>query len=360
MKIRDSKIKLKFFTFLLISASFLVVFGNARTLLAAEPRELVFLNWTEYIDPEIVEEFEKKFQVRVKEVFFETDEQRDEKVSLTNGKGYDVVILNGGIIASYAKRQWITPLDHTKIPNVKHIDPRWIKSHPKTQTHSIPYFWGTVGIAYRQDLVKEDVISWSSLYKPQANLRNKIMMINDSVETISMALKYLGYPINSPSSKELAEAEKLLLAQKPFVTKYSSLVLTEESHLVTGTIWMAMGYSGDALTLQEYNPDIKYVVPQEGTAIWIDHLAVMAQSDNKDLAYDFINFLNEPEHAARLAIYLNYASPNISANDHLPAEHLNNQVIYPNDAILAKSEFFQKISPRIKKKFNTIFSKLLK
>jgi len=321
---------------------------------------LVFLNWSEYTDPDIVKAFEAKFNVTVKEVFFETDEMRDEKLAFTMGKGYDLAMMAGISMARYVRSKWITQLDFSEIPNIRHIAPRWRNAFPYAEKYAVPYVWGTLGIAYRKDKVPGKITTWKQLFRPAESLRGKIMMIKYSNDTIGMALKALGYSINSTDMEELAQAEKLLLSQKPFVNKYSYLMLSKTSGLITGVYHMAMLYNGDALALQNHDENIAFVVPEEGTNLWVDYLTVMESSDKKELAHAFINFLNEPKNAAKTASFLYYATPNQSAEKHLPAEHLNNPIIYPDEGVLSRSEFYRKLPARIRKKRNSIFSKLLR
>ena len=321
-------------------------------------KELVILNWSEYIDPELVEEFEKKFHVKIKEVYYETDELRDEMLLQTDGKGYDVIVASGSAVPQYITQNWLVPLDSVNIPNLKHIDPKWRNAHPQIKGYIVPYLWGTVGIAYRKDLISDDITSWKQLFQPKEYLRKKIVMINDSRDTISHALKALGYSLNSNDPKQHEEAEQLLMAQKPFVKEYSYIALDEESALVKGDILMTMIYNGDALTVKDHHPAITYVVPKEGSMLWVDCLVVMKTSKNKALAMEFINFLNEPKNAARLAEYLYYATPNTAAEKLLPQEHLKNPLIYPSKEVLERCEIYKNPLPRILKKRNEIFSML--
>ncbi|MBF0118431.1 MAG: spermidine/putrescine ABC transporter substrate-binding protein [Desulfobacterales bacterium] len=339
----------------LVLVLFLILFLDVNLSAA---NKLVFLTWSDYIDPEIVNEFQKAFNIEIKMEYFETDKDRDNKLSLTDGKGYDLVLITGSTISSYVNRKWITPLDFSQIPNIKNIDNKYLKAFPDTDKFGVPYTWGTVGIAYRKDLVKEKILSWMQLYKPQEGFKKRIMMINDPDDVIGLAFKALGYSINSSDDKALSEAEKLLIAQKPYVQSYSYIVLSEKSSLVTGDTFMAMTYNGDAVALKKYNPEIVFVVPKEGTYFWVDYLSILESSNNKKMAMEFINFINEPKRAAKTALFLNYATPNKEAKKLLPNEHLENQEIYPSEDILSKSEFIQKRPLPVLKKINSIFSKL--
>jgi spermidine/putrescine transport system substrate-binding protein len=169
----------------------------------------------------------------------------------------------------------------------------------------------------------------------------------------------LGHSLNEKDRKILPEVEQLLLTQKPFVKDYKYVGMTEKSKLVTGEVWMTYAYNGDILFLRNYHPKIKYVVPKEGTRLCCDYLGVSSSSSKKELAMAFINFLNEPKQAARLASNLHYATPNKTARQFLSAKHLNDPLIYPDQKVLARSEVLKRPSPRIMKKWNEIFHKLL-
>ena len=326
--------------------------------LPAPPRTLVFLNWSEYIDPELVEKFEQQFNAKVSEVYFESDDLRDDMMLETGALGYDLVIVNGINVDSYRKRGWIAPLDEAAIPNLKYVDTHWRNAFDSGNGYGVPYFWGTLGIAYRQDLVEQAPSRWMDIMQPAEALHGKIGMVENSRDLLGMALKALGHSANSTDASAIKAAEQLLLAQKPYVRTYNYVALTEESALVSGDVVAAMVYSGDALMVQEHDENIQYVLPAEGGNIWVDYLAVVENSRNKDLAWAFINFLNEPEHAAQLAEYVYYATPNTAAEKLLPQEFLADPVIYPGKEALAKSEFHTPLPPRAVKKRNLAFARL--
>ncbi|MFD2191450.1 polyamine ABC transporter substrate-binding protein [Pistricoccus aurantiacus] len=326
---------------------------------AATATELIFLNWADYMDPEILEEFEQRTGITVKQTYFETDAARDELLVETGGRGFDVAVIDGTSIRILAKRGWLEPLDETDIPNLKHIDPRWRTTHEEAEVYSVPYFWGTLGIAYRQDLVPFAVSSWMDLLKPPEVLNGRIGMISDTRDLIGAALKALGYSLNSTDEEELKEAEALLQAQAPAVRTYNYISLDENSALVNGQVAMSMMYNGDTLTIQEHHDEIAFVLPEEGGNIWVDYLSVLSASTEKAAAKQFIDFLSEPEIAARLAQYVYYATPNQSAEKLLPAEFKSDPVIYPSEKALEKSESYQRLPARTQKTRAAIFSRLV-
>ncbi len=326
---------------------------------AEQPQELVFLTWSEYMDPELIEKFEARYNARVRFSYFESDELRDEMLVNTDGVGYDVICSNGRTIKYYAQRGWLAPISEQDVPNKRYIESRWGEAFPQAKEYAVPFFWGTMGIAYRADLVEQPIKRWSQLLDPAPELQGKIVLVKDTADLMAMALKSLQQSVNTTDLKMLAQAEQLLLAQKPHVKSYSYVSLGEDSALVKGDAVAALVYSGDALMLAEHDENIVYVVPEEGTSIWVDYLLVSEASKQKKLAMDFINFLNEPENAAQLAEFVYYATPNRAANKLLPEEFLSDPVIYPDQAFIDKSDFYRELPPRVMKRYNSIMSQII-
>jgi spermidine/putrescine transport system substrate-binding protein len=322
-------------------------------------RELVLLNWSEYMDPELIAEFEQRFHVNVREAYFESDDLRDAMMLETDGQGYDLALVNGVSVDIYRQHGWLAEIDSTRLPNLQHINQQWRTAFPSTGEYAVPYFWGTLGIAYRNDLVKRPPESWLDLFRPEEYLRGKIAMIESSRDALGMSLKALGYSANSEEPDQIRAAAHLLGEQKPFVRSYVYLALTEESALVSGEVAMAMMFSGDALMVSEFHEDIQYLVPREGGNLWCDYLVVLESSKNKDLAWAFINFLNEPENAARLAQYVYYATPNRAAEVLLPKEFRADPIIYPDSGTLEKSEAYRIHPPRAQRLRNSAFVSIL-
>ncbi|TVR58311.1 MAG: spermidine/putrescine ABC transporter substrate-binding protein, partial [Candidatus Competibacteraceae bacterium] len=208
---------------------FLALAASSWGASADAQRELVFLTWSEYMDPELIERFEEDHGVRVRMVYFEGDDHRNDLLILSDTKGYDVVMVDDLLVLTYARRGWLAPLSEEEMPNLRHVDPKWNKAYDGTKGYGVPAFWGTFGIAYREDLVPESIESWRQLFEPADALRGKIVMIRQQWDLIATALKALGYSVNSTDAAELAEAESLLMKQKPFVGSYGYISLSEES-----------------------------------------------------------------------------------------------------------------------------------
>lgn len=321
--------------------------------------QLTILTWSDYIDPEVVAEFQEKTGYQLNFTYFETDETREDYLIATDGKGYDLIMINGYTLNMYQQRGWLAPITTAEVPNLRHIDSKWLPDGARNQVYGVPYFLGTLGIAYRTDLVTRPILRWMDLFAPAEELQGRIVMIKHSRDLIGMAMRALGYSASSLDPQALTEVRELLLQQRPYVKTYSYVSVSEDSSLVQGTVWAAQIYSGDALMLQELNPNIRYVVPEEGTNLWIDNWVVAAKSENKPAAFAFIDFINKPENAAKIAEYVNYATPNLASSKLLPDSHHTDPIINPPSDVLERSEDYRLLPPRIARKWNAVFAEIV-
>lgn len=323
--------------------------------------KLIILNWAEYLDPGLVKQFEKEFNAKVSEIYFESDEHRTQILVDNDAEGFDVIVTSGINIEPYVRRGWIAPLNLTQLPNRRYISKKWLHAYPNAKNYGIPYFWGTTGILYRRDRIPHEITSWMEFFQPSAALTGKIGMVSDGNEIISLALKALGYSINEGNTDALNQATQLLCKQKPYVRSYQYLSLGTDSEILSDELWMTLAYNGDALMVMEHDAQGKlaFSIPEEGTNLWADYLTVGAKSRRPDLAHAFINFLNRPDNAAQLALYTNYATPNNRAKKLMPEDYLNNPIIFPSDGVLLKSEQFRPIPPQQLKQRNAISAKLV-
>lgn len=311
---------------------------GAESASKAAPRELVFYNWTAYVDQDVVRAFEKAYNARVVQRFYQSADERDETLMRNEGKGFDVLVVTAGDLPAYVRRGWLRPLDKAVIPNLRHIDRRWIDSYAFVDEYAVPYLWGTTGLIWRADLIGEPITSWRQFYEPKTAWKGHLMVLNQYRIAFGMALKALGHSFNATDPAVIDEAAQLLRGQKPFVQNYGYFKTDADSGIVSGETWIGQTWNGDALLLMERNPAIRYLVPKEGGELMIDYLAVMAGAREPELAAAFIDWLHQPKHAAACAQSLRFATTNKAAEALLPASFLNNPVIYPPAPELEKSE----------------------
>ncbi|MGI9334038.1 MAG: polyamine ABC transporter substrate-binding protein [Gammaproteobacteria bacterium] len=327
---------------------------------AAPAKELTILSYSDYIDPDVVAEFETQSAASIKWVYFESEYEENKILTDAAGTGYDLVMLSGERIAGHARRQWLARIEPDRIPNRRHVATRWREAYPLAEKHCVPYVWGGYGVAYRSDLVKSPPTSWQAFLQPDEAWRGRIAMMRDARDLIGVALKSLGRSVNTSERAILREAGDRLLIQKPFVAAYDYINTTETSALVSGDLWLAFTYNGDALVLKEHEPAIEFVYPEEGMGLWVDYWCVMAKGPQTELALAFLDFTNRPEMAARIAEYIQFATPNEAAMALVSEEYRDNPLIFPSSEVLEKSEFYRALAPRATKTVNEVRSLIIR
>ncbi len=319
---------------------FLVVVGAASLIVnmpgsaIAETRVLNVYNWDDYIDEETIPEFEAQFGVKVNYDFYDSNETLLAKLQ-AGATGFDVIFPSDYMVDIMVKLGLLEPLDKSKLPNFANLDPRFLdQPFDPENAYSIPYTWGTAGIGYRADLVTEPVESWGIFLDEK--YAGHIVLLDDMRETIGFALKYLGYSYNSENTDELQAAKNLLIQQKPLVKAYASS--QSENFLVSGDAWLAHSWSGEVYRVALENPNIKYVIPKEGSSKFIDNCAIPKTAQNKELAHAFINFLLEPKVDARIHNHIRYLTANKAALEYLDSSLRDTLTQMPADTA-AKLEY---------------------
>ncbi|QQY80404.1 spermidine/putrescine transport system substrate-binding protein [Keratinibaculum paraultunense] len=294
-------------------------------------------NWGDYIDPSVIRDFEKEFNVKVNYNTFATNE--DMYVSIKKGgTSYDVAFPSDYMIERMINEGLLEKIDKENIPNIKYIEDRFLNlEFDPNNDYSVPYMWGTFGIIYNKNMVLEEVDSWNILWDEK--YKDQILMLDSQRDSIAVALKKLGYSMNSRNIDELEEAKEELIKQKPLVYAYvgdevKDMMIGEEAAL-------AVVWSGDAVAMIRENDNLEYVIPREGTNLWFDSMVIPKNSKNKELAEQFINFMNRPEIAARNTDYIGYSTPNYKAMELLPEDIINSKVAYPTDEEIGDVEIFK-------------------
>jgi spermidine/putrescine transport system substrate-binding protein len=290
--------------------------------------ELNVYNWEDYFAPTTLVDFEREYGVKVNLQTYQDEEEMLSAVQSTPG-GFDVIFPSDELVSRMIRLELLAPINHKNIPNLKNIDPMFLDlSYDPVNMYSVPYTWGVTGIAVNTKYVTQPVDSWGILW--DANYQGRIAMLNNSYSVIGLTLKYLGYSLVSQDPAELEQARLKLLEQKPLIVGYLD-PMTCINKLVSGEIWLAMAYNGDAMSAAENNPDISVVIPKEGTDFWLDCVAIPRDSPHKETAELFINYLLRPDVQAAISNYVRYATPNRAAIEAglITPEDLNNPAIYP-------------------------------
>lgn len=294
------------------------------------------LNWGDYIDPELIDQFEEETGIQVKYSTMTSNEEMLVKLSAADCI-YDICVPSDYLIERLIEQDLLHEINKDNIPNLANIDERFLDlSFDPGNRYSVPYFWGTVGILYNTTMVQEPVTSWDILW--DETYADQILMYDSIRDTIGVALMKLGYSINTRNEADIQAAEEALIAQKPIVQAYLGDPIKDR--LISGGAAMGIVYSGDAMWCMYENPDLAYAVPETGSNLWFDNIIIPKTSDNTEAAEAFINFLCDPEVAAQNAEYIGYSTPNAAALEILGEEYINDPTYNPPQELLDKCEIF--------------------
>lgn len=326
--------------------------------------EVYVYNWGEYIDEEVIQMFEQETGIKVVYGLFETNEEMYPVIE-AGGVTYDVICPSDYMIQKMIENDMLAELNFDNIPNYSEIDPEYVersKSFDPENKYSVPYTWGTVGILYNTSMVApEDVpTKWSDLWDEKFS--GEILMQDSVRDAFMVALKSLGYSMNTENEAELQEAKELLIRQKPLVQAY--VIDQVRDKMIGGEAAVGVIYSGEMLYIQEevenlgLDYDLEYVLPEEGTNVWIDSWVIPANAKNKENAEAWINFLCRPDIAKMNFEYITYATPNKGAFDLLDEEMQNNKALFPDIDDLNNSEVFQYLGDETDTIYNNLWKEV--
>jgi spermidine/putrescine transport system substrate-binding protein len=290
--------------------------------------------WSDYIKPEIVARFESGNGCRVVIDTFDSNEAMYAKLK-AGATGYDVLTPTSYMVSVLETQGLLQPLDRTKLPNLVHVDPEYLKiAIDKAMDHSAPYMLTNTGLAYLKSKVADFEPTWAML--DREDLRGRMVMLNDMRETIGAALKFLGYSLNSTREDELAKAKDVVLAWKKNLAKFENEQY--KNGIASGEFLLVHGYSGDILQVQAEDDDIAFAMPREGGAISCDDLVIVKSAREAKLAHAFINFLHDPAVAAENTEFTRFLCPNRDSYGFLDRSLLENPGVFLSSEIKAKCE----------------------
>lgn len=319
---------------------------------SSEQQQLFLFNWGNYIDPELIKEFEAETGIQVIYETFDSNDAMEAKLK-QGGTRYDIVFPSESSITKLVNQNLLQKLDHSKIKGLENISPFLLNSPvDKGNQYTVPYFWGTVGIMVNTKYIDpESIQTWNDLWKE--DFKNKVLVLDGNREALGMALQSLGYSLNSKNEDELKAAEQKLKELKPNVRA----VLNEEikTMMKLEEAPIGMGYSGDAAAVAEENPSVQYILPKDGSAVWTDNFAIAHTAVNIEGAYAFINFMLRPENAARNAEYVGYSTPNEKAKELMDPEVTSDETYYPSEEIINSLEHYEYLGNDWIQKYNEAF-----
>ena len=323
---------------------------------SAAKTELYIFNCGDYIAETTVEKFEKAYpEYEVIYEVFDTNEAMYQKLVSSNIP-YDVLIPSDYMIERLIKEDRLKEIDMSKLENYKYIGEAYKNTrYDPENKYSVPYMWGTLGILYNKERVKETVDSWYILWDEKYS--GQILMLDSMRDSMAVALKKLGYDLNTTNIAEIDAAAKALLDQKPLVAEYGVDVLKEK--MIQGSYSFTVAYSGDALYMQNQNAELnggesvlEYVIPKEGSNFWIDAMCIPKTSKNTEGAMKFIDFMCSTEIAYDNVEYIEYSTPHTEALKELGDDYINNNIYNPSAEILANCSPFAYLEPDVQENYN--------
>ena len=329
-------------------------------------REVVVCGWGENIDEDLFDLFEEKTGIKVIYQTAESNEMMYSKVAM-GGSGYDVVVPSDYMIAQMIEEGLLAELDFNNIPNFSLISDRFKNLvYDPDNKYSVPYTWGTLGIIYNPTMISDEIDSWEALF--DMRYEGMASMIGNPRDAIATALMYLGYSINTPDEAQIREAYDLIAVSKA-AGVYQGFFMDEiYDKMEVGETALCTYYAGDYLSMYDNNPDLKYVIPKEGSNWFVDAMCVLKDAKNKTEAEEWINFICSTEASLRNMDFIWYASPNETALEEYPAYYQEQtgeelpeeiyEVMAAPQEVLDKCEMYLNLPSATRTLYNDLWTQL--
>jgi spermidine/putrescine transport system substrate-binding protein len=303
----------------------------ARAGFAQAPQVNVY-NWDTYIGETTLEDFTDETGIAVRYDLYASNDELFAKLRSGN-PGYDVIFPTNDYVERMIAAELLLPLDHAKIPNMANVEAAFADpTFDPGLRHSMPYFWGTVGLGYRKSEASPTALA--DLFESD-EYAGRIALLN-TVDTILSTLKYLGHSLNTKDPAALDQVVETLISNKLKVKSFAPD--TGQDLLIAGEVDICLEYNGDVLQVMEEDDDLAYVVPEEGSQLWEDSMCIPKGGPNPENAHSFINFILDAEVHGAIATYVRYACPNAAALEFIPEEDRNDPALYPSPEVLERCE----------------------
>jgi spermidine/putrescine-binding protein len=303
--------------------------------------DLAFYNWSDYMDPALIDAFEEEYGVTVTEDFYPSNEELFARVE-SGGAQYDVIVPSDYMVDIMIQEELLLALDHDALSNLDNIDDDFTDPpYDPGLAFSVPYQWGTTGLGVDLDVTGDVEPSWDLLFDAEvaSGLGGRVSFLDDPREAMAAALYWLGHDPNTTDEDELQEAADAIAAARDWTAAFTSDQYSEL--LIGGETVVAQGYSGNFLENFGDDERYEYVIPEEGATIWTDNLAILADASAPCSAHTFIDFLLDAENGAQLSNWTLYASPNDAAREFLDPEVLENPAIFPDEDMMDRLYFLE-------------------
>lgn len=301
------------------------------------PKTLHIYTWADYSNENVYKQFEQKAGIKVVADVYDSNENMLAKMQAGGGKQYSIIYPSDYMVREMIKLKLLNNLDQTQVKGLENLSERWQNPpYDPSNAHSIPVSWGTTGLIYNTDVISNAPNDWQYLWDNQEKLKGKMTLLDDVREVMGATLKSLGYSYNSTSSAELAQAFNKLKELRPALASFQTFGW--EDQLIAGDLALCMTFSilGNALTRD--NKNLSYIIPKSGTSVWTDTMVIPVGAPNLNAAYEWINFMLDPENASDAVKLMNFATPNKKAFELLPTELKENTNLFPTKDMMKTFE----------------------
>jgi spermidine/putrescine transport system substrate-binding protein len=317
--------------------------------------ELNIFNWDTFIDPQILTDFEQKFGVKINYTTYDSNEELLQ-ILQAGSVDYDLIVPSDYMTAILRSQGRLAALDKDNIPNARNIDPALLNTRfDPGSRYCMPYQWGTMGIGYNRQATGKDIRGWKDFFDPA--YAGRVALLDDGRAVLGVILIYLGYSPNTTNLVEIQAARDFLLAHKHHIKAYAPD--TGQDLLDAGEVDLVFESSGDIFQLQAENPDVQYIIPEEGSLIGIDFICILASAPHQELAEAFINYLLEPEVGAQLSNYVQFASPNQAALPFIAEADRSNPNLYPSTEMMRRLFYTTDLGAHANQVYNDIWAEIL-
>jgi spermidine/putrescine transport system substrate-binding protein len=328
--------------------------GNAS---GSHSETLQIYGWVNYTDDSLLKDFEAKTGIKVTVDTYDSNEAMFAKMQAGGGNAYSIIYPTDYMVTQMTDLKMLVALDPSRLKGIEGLKDKWKNPvYDRRNGHSVPVAWGTTGLTYDPEKFGGTIKGWADLWSRKESLTRRVTLINDVREVMGATLLALGHSLNTENPKHIKEAYDKLVKFKPAIAAF--LTNGWEEQLASSDVLVSMAYSTDALTLMREQSNLRYVIPETGSSLWTDTVAIPKTAPNVDAAYEWINYMLSAETAAKVVERLKFATPNQIAFDKLPKSIKSNQNLFPSSAVIDQCEGIAPVAPKISDTFDRYWTQL--
>ncbi|MBD6619813.1 spermidine/putrescine ABC transporter substrate-binding protein [Komarekiella sp. 'clone 1'] len=324
---------------------------RANSTISEQRDQLYIYTWTQYTDKQLLTTFSAQTGMKVLADVYDSNDVMLAKFQAGGGSSYSIIYPSDYMVQKMVDKGLLTEINHDRLVGLENLFPRFSNpSYDPNNRYSIPFNWGTTGLLYNSEKIKDVPEDWEYLWQNQEQLNKRMTLLNDVREVMGAVLRMLGYSYNSQNEAEIKQAYEKLKVLKPAIAAFDTDAW--QNQILAGDLLLAMCYSADAVRISQENPKLKYVIPRSGSSLWTDTIVIPKTAPNPSGAYAWINLILQPEVAAQISQRLSIATPNSAGFEQLPKQVKDNINLFPPDSLLENCE---RISPL--EEFNEIYER---